>query len=152
PALDPSQICDLLGEVGGVHGVNFHDNDLVPIDASNNDAETIKQDFVKALKRNKLTVAMATTNLFSDPVFKDGAFTSNDAEVRAYAVRKTMRGIDLGAEMGAKLYVFWGGCEGCETDGAKDPVVAEERFRKALNFLCDYVVDKKYDVKFALEA
>ncbi|MGE3109923.1 MAG: xylose isomerase [Phycisphaerales bacterium] len=152
PALDPAQIVDLLGEVGGVHGVNFHDNDLIPIDASDKEADAIKQDFVKALKRNKLQVAMATTNLFTDPVFRDGAFTSNDAEVRAYAVRKTMRAIDLGAEMGAKIYVFWGGREGCESDAAKDPIVAEDRFRKALNFLCDYAVDRKYDMKFALEA
>ncbi len=151
-ALDPVQIVDLLGEVGGVHGVNFHDNDLIPIDASEKEADTIKQDFAKALKRNKLQVSMATTNLFSDAVFRDGAFTANDAEVRAYAVRKTMRAIDLGAELGAKIYVFWGGREGCETDGSKDPLVAEERFRKALNFLCDYCVDRKYDMKFALEA
>lgn len=150
--LDPAQIVDLLGEVGGVHGVNFHDNDLIPIDASNAEADTIKQDFVKALKRSKIAVAMATTNLFSEPVFRDGAFTSNDAEIRAYAVRKTMRGMDLGAEMGAKIYVFWGGREGVETDGSKDPIVAEERFRKAINFLCDYTLDRKYDMKFALEA
>jgi len=152
PALDPVQIVDLLGEVGGVHGVNFHDNDLIPIDASKSEADTIKQDFSKALKRNKLQVCMATTNLFTDAVFRDGAFTSNDAEVRAYAVRKTMRAMDLGAEMGARIYVFWGGREGCETDGSKDPVLAESRFRKAMNFLCDYSIDRKYDFRFALEA
>ncbi|MBC7773765.1 MAG: xylose isomerase [Pyrinomonadaceae bacterium] len=150
--LDPAQIVDLLGEIGGVHGVNFHDNDLIPIDASNAEADAIKQDFVKSLKRSKIAVAMATTNLFTDPVFRDGAFTSNDAEIRAYAIRKTMRGMDLGAEMGAKIYVFWGGREGVETDGSKDPILAEERFRKAINFLCDYAVDRKYDMKFALEA
>jgi len=152
PVLDPVQIVELLGEVGGVHGVNFHDNDLIPIDASNAEAETIKQDFVKALKRCRMQVCMATTNLFTDPVFRDGAFTSNDAEVRAYAVRKTMRAIDLGAEMGAKVYVFWGGREGCETDGSKDPILAEQRFRRAIDFLCDYVIDRKYELKFALEA
>jgi xylose isomerase len=152
PALSPAEIVDLLGEVGGVHGVNFHDNDLVPIDATEAEAAKIKADFAKALKRSRIAVAMATTNLFADPAFKDGAFTSNDAEVRAYAIQKTMRGMDLGAEMGAKVYVFWGGREGVESDAAKDPVLAEERFRRALDFLCDYAIDRKYDYRFALEA
>jgi xylose isomerase len=152
PALSPAETVDLLGEVGGVHGVNFHDNDLVPIDASDEEAAKIKADFAKALKRNKIAVAMATTNLFADPAFKDGAFTSNDAEVRAYALQKTMRAMDLGAEVGAKIYVFWGGREGAETDAAKDPVVAEERFRTALNFLCAYSRDRGYEYRFALEA
>src|SRR5262245_5997176 len=152
PQLSPAEIVDLLGEVGGVHGVNFHDNDLVPIDASAEEAAKIKGDFTKALKRNKIVAAMATTNLFSDPAFKDGAFTSNVAEVRAYAVQKTMRGMDLGAEFGAKIYVFWGGREGAETDGSKDPALAEERFRRALDFLCEYSIDRKYDYRFALEA
>jgi len=95
---------------------------------------------------------MATTNLFADPVFKDGAFTSNDSKVRAYALQKTINAIDLGIELGAKVYVFWGGREGTETDAAKDPLTAIKRSRQAMNFLCDYVLDKKYDLKFALEA
>ncbi|MBX3322954.1 MAG: xylose isomerase [Phycisphaeraceae bacterium] len=152
PALAPAEIVDLLGEVGGVCGVNFHDNDLVPIDAGPDEAATIKADFAAALKRTKLRVCMATTNLFSDPVFKDGAFTSNDAEVRAYALAKTMAAMDLGAEFGAKIYVFWGGREGVETDAAKDPIEAEGRFRSALDFLCAYSIDKGYDYRFALEA
>lgn len=152
PALAPAQIVDLLGEVGGVHGVNFHDNDLVPIDASPAEAEQIKSDFAKALKRTKLKVAMATTNLFSDPAFRDGAFTSNDAEVRAYALQKTMQAMDLGAEFGAQVYVFWGGREGAETDGSKDPVEAERRFRQAIDFLCEYSIDRGYEYRFALEA
>lgn len=152
PTLSPAEIVDLLGEVGGVHGVNFHDNDLVPIDATSAESETIKSDFSKALKRTKIKVAMATTNLFSDPAFKDGAFTSNDAEVRAYALQKTMRAMDLGAEFGAQIYVFWGGREGCETDAAKDPVESELRFRRAIDFLCAYSIDRGYEYKFALEA
>jgi xylose isomerase len=152
PNLDPAQIVDLLADVGGVHGVNFHDNDLIPIDASPAEADRIKADFSKALKRAKLRVAMATTNLFSDPAFRDGAFTSNDPEVRAYALHKTMRAMDLAAEFGAQIYVFWGGREGCESDAAKDPILAEQRFRKALNFLCAYAIDRGYDFKFALEA
>jgi xylose isomerase len=150
--LSPAEIVDLLGEVEGVHGVNFHDNDLVPIDATAEQADQIKSEFAKALKRTKIKVAMATTNLFGDPVFRDGAFTSNDAEVRAYAVQKTMRAMDLGAEFGAQIYVFWGGREGTETDGSKDPIEAEERFRKALDFLCEYSIERGYDYKFALEA
>ncbi|MEM1166847.1 MAG: xylose isomerase [Planctomycetota bacterium] len=150
--LTPAEIVDLLGEVGGVHGVNFHDNDLIPIDATDAEAAAIKKDFSAALKRHKLKVPMATTNLFGDPVFKDGAFTSNDAEIRAYAVHKTMRAMDLGAEFGAKVYVFWGGREGAEVDAAKDPVEADARFRAAINFLCRYSMDKGYDYTFALEA
>jgi xylose isomerase len=95
---------------------------------------------------------MATTNLFSDPVFKDGAFTSNEGEVRAYAIQKTMKAIDLGVELGAQVYVFWGGREGTESDAGKDPVESLKRFREALNFLCDYSLDQGHDLKFALEA
>jgi len=152
PRLSPAEIVDLLGEVGGVHGVNFHDNDLVPIDASEAESGAIKRDFRRALRRNRIKVAMATTNLFSDPAFKDGAFTSNDSEVRAYAIQKTMRGMDLGAEFGAKIYVFWGGREGVETDAAKDPAESGDRFRRALDFLCGYSKSKGYGYRFALEA
>ena len=104
--IDVTQICDMMGDVGA-YGVNFHDNDLIPIDASPSQADQIKKDFRKALKNNGLVVPMATTNLFADPVFKDGAFTSNNARIRAYAIQKTMRAMELGAEFGAKIYVFW---------------------------------------------
>lgn len=152
PALAPAQVVDLLGAVGGVYGVNFHDNDLVPIDAPPREAELIKRDFSKALRRNNIAVAMATTNLFSDPVFRDGAFTSNDGEVRAYALQKTMRAMDLGAEFGARVFVFWGGREGVEAEGTKDPVEAEARYRRAINFLCAYARSRRYRYRFALEA
>ena len=131
---------------------NFHDNDLIPIDATPAEADRIKKDFKKALRDNGLVVPMATTNLFGDPAFKDGAFTSNNAQVRAYAIQKTMRAMDLGAEFGAKIYVFWGGREGVESDATKDPVLAIQRFREAINFLCEYSIDKKYGYKFAFEA
>jgi xylose isomerase len=147
----PAELVYLLGEVGA-YGVNFHDNDLIPIDATPAEAEVIKKAFRKALTETGLKVPMATTNLFFDPVFKDGAFTSNDPKVRAYALQKTMNAIDLGAEFGAKVYVFWGGREGTETDASKNPVVAIQRNREAMNFLCEYVLDKKYDLKLALEA
>jgi len=147
----PAELVHLLAEVGA-YGVNFHDNDLIPIGATPAEAEAIKREFRKALETTGLKVPMATTNLFSDPIFKDGAFTSNDPRVRAYALQKTMRAIDLGVEFGAQVYVFWGGREGTESDATKDPVTAIQRIREALNFLCEYVRDQKYDLKFALEA
>jgi xylose isomerase len=147
----PAELVYLLGEVGA-YGVNFHDNDLIPIDASPAEEAQIKQSFRKALDDTGLVVPMATTNLFYDPIFKDGAFTSNDPKVRAYAVQKTLRAIDLGAEFGAKVYVFWGGREGTETDASKSAVQAIQRNREAMNFFCEYVLDKKYGMKLALEA
>ena len=147
----PAELVYLLGEVGA-YGVNFHDNDLIPIDATPAETEGIKKDFRKALADTGLVVPMATTNLFGDPVFKDGAFTANDPKVRAYALQKTMRAIDLGVEFGAKIYVFWGGREGTETDSSKSAVDSIKRNREAMNFLCEYAIDNQYDLKFALEA
>jgi xylose isomerase len=148
--LSPVELVHLLAEVGA-WGVNFHDNDLVPIDATPAERDQIVRDFKKALDDTGMVVPMATTNLFSDPVFKDGAFTSNDPAVRAYALQKTMNAIDLGAELGAKVYVFWGGREGVETDAAKDSIESIKRYRHALNFLMHYTKDQGYDLKFALE-
>ncbi len=150
-AKTPAEIVYLLGEVGA-YGVNFHDNDLIPIDATPTEAEAIKKDFRKALADTGLVVPMATTNLFGDPIFKDGAFTSNDPKVRAYAIQKTMAAMDLGVEFGAKIYVFWGGREGTESDSCKNPLDAIKRNREAMNFLCEYALDQKYDLRFALEA
>lgn len=150
-ALSPVQLVYLLAEVGA-YGVNFHDNDLVPIDATPAERDRIVQDFKQALKETGLVIPMATTNLFGDPAFKDGAFTANDPKVRAYALQKTMQAIDLGVELGAGIYVFWGGREGTETDASKDPITAIQRNREAMNYLCEYVLDQGYEVKFALEA
>ncbi len=147
----PAELVRLLGEVGA-YGVNFHDNDLIPLDATASVREQILKDFKKALGDTGLVVPMATTNLFGDPAFKDGAFTSNDPKVRSYALQKTMNAIDLGVELGAKIYVFWGGREGTETDASKNPVESIKRSREAMNFLSEYVLDQKYDLKFALEA
>src|SRR5918911_4615371 len=137
PSLPPNDAARMLGELGA-WGVNFHDNDLVPIDATAAERDQIVREFKAALKETGLVVPMATTNLFTDPAFKDGAFTANDPKVRAYAIQKTMRAIDLGVECGAKVYVFWGGREGVETDSAKNPAESTKRFREALNFLCAY--------------
>jgi xylose isomerase len=151
PLLTPIELVHLLAEVGA-YGVNFHDNDLVPIDASPRERDTIVRDFRKALEATGIKVPMATTNLFSDPAFKDGGFTANDPRVRAYALQKTMRAIDLGVELGATVYVFWGGREGVETDASKDPLEALKHYREGMNFLTHYVKDQKYDLVFALEA
>jgi xylose isomerase len=151
PPLDPVDAVHLLAGTGA-YGVNFHDNDLVPIDASPSDRDRIVRDFRRALEATGLQVPMATTNLFFDPVFRDGAFTSNDARVRAYALQKTMRSMDLGKEFGAQIYVFWGGREGTEVDASKSGVDAIKRFRDALNYLCEYSIDQGYGYKFALEA
>jgi len=136
----------------GAYGVNLHDDDLVPFGSSAHDRDRIVREFVAALREHGMVVPMATTNLFTHPVFKDGAFTSNDAKVRAFAVQKTMRAIDLGVELGARVYVMWGGREGVETDASKDPRDALKRYREAVDFLCEYVRDRKYDLRFALEA
>ncbi len=150
-AKSPADLVRLLGEVGA-YGVNFHDNDLIPIDASLAERDYILKDFKKALADTGVVVPMATTNLFSEAIFKDGAFTSNDSKVRAYSLQKTMHAMDLGVELGAKIFVFWGGREGTESDATKDPITAIKRSRDAMNFLCEYALDKKYDLKFALEA
>ena len=153
----PADLVYLLADVGA-YGVNFHDNDLIPIDATRTEREAILTSFRKALDETGLKVPMATTNLFYDPVFKDGAFTANDPQVRAYALQKTMHAIDLGVSFGAEVYVFWGGREGIETDAAKDPLAGIQRFREALNYLTEYVLDQGYatvdgsGLRFALEA
>src|SRR5436190_1618802 len=149
--MSPVQIVHLLADVGAM-GVNFHDNDLVPITATPSERDQIVKDFRKALADTGLAVPMATTNLFTDPAFKDGAFTSNDAKVRAYALQKTMQSMDLGYDLGARIYVMWGGREGVESDATKNPLDAMKRMRDAVNFLCEYARDQKYDYKFALEA
>ena len=147
----PAELVYLLAEVGA-YGVNFHDNDLIPIDATPAEADEIKKSFKKALADTGLVVPMATTNLFYNPVFRDGAFTSNNAAVRKYTLQKVLRAIDLGVEMGAKVFVFWGGREGVEVEASKNPITAIQRNREAMNFICEYVKDQGYDLKFALEA
>jgi xylose isomerase len=151
PWLDPVISVERLSTLGA-YGVNLHDNDLVPIDATPSERDRIVTAFKKALADTGMKVPMATTNLFTDPVFKDGAFTSSDPRVRAYAIQKTMQAMDLGVELGASTYVFWGGREGTEVDASKDAVEAIKWFRYAIDILCDYARDQKYNLKFALEA
>lgn len=150
-SLAPERIVQRLSELGA-WGINLHDNDLVPIDATPQQRDKIVSDFKNALKDYGMVVPMATTNTFSHPVFKDGGFTSNDPKIRAYGLQKIMQAIDLGVELGAKTYVFWGGREGAECNVAKDPINALKRYRDGLNYLCDYVRDQKNDLNFALEA
>jgi xylose isomerase len=151
PVLPPVELAGLLSEVGA-WGVNLHDNDLVPIDATPAERDRIVRDFKRACSAGGLCVPMATVNLFTNPVFRDGAFTSNDPGVRAYAVQKTMRAMDLGAELGAKIFVLWGGREGAETDACRRPEEAVKRLREGINYLCEYSLDQKYGFRFALEA
>src|SRR4051812_3299831 len=148
PTLSPVDAVAMLGDVGA-WGVNLHDNDLVPIDATAAERDRIVAEFRRACSQHGVVVPMATVNLFYDPVFRDGAFTANDARVRAYAVQKTMRAMDLGAELGAKIFVLWGGREGTETDACRRPDEAVKRLRHAINYLCEYSIDKKYGFKFA---
>jgi xylose isomerase len=148
--ISPVDAVHLLAEVGA-YGVNFHDNDLVPFGASTAERDRIVRGFRQALEETGLVVPMATTNLFTHPVFRDGAFTSSDASVRAFALQKTMHAIDLGAEFGAKIYDFWGGREGTETDVYRDPRDAIKYLRDAINFLCEYANDQSYGMRFALE-
>jgi len=149
--MPPVELVSLLGEVGA-WGVNLHDNDLVPIDTKPAERDRIVREFQKACEKNKIVVPMATVNLFYHPVFRDGAFTSNDPEVRAYALQKTLRAMDLGAELGAKIFVLWGGREGVETDACRRAEEAIKRLREAVNYLCDYSIDQGYGYRFALEA
>ncbi|NBO07360.1 MAG: xylose isomerase [Actinobacteria bacterium] len=149
-ALDPIRTVSELAK-RGAYGVTFHDDDLIPFGSSISDRAAHIARFKKALDENGMKVPMATTNLFSHPVFKDGAFTSNNRDIRRYAIRKVMTNIELAVELGAHTYVCWGGREGAETDIGKDPVVALERMREAFNILGQFVIDKGYNIKFALE-
>ncbi len=151
PSISPGEIVAMLRDVGA-WGVNLHDNDLVPIDATPSDRDKIVRDFKRVCEGNSIVVPMATVSLFFHPVFRDGAFTSNDPDVRAYALQKTMRAMDIGAELGAKIFVLWGGREGTETDGCRRADEAVKRLREAVNYLCEYSIDRKYGYKFALEA
>jgi xylose isomerase len=151
PTLRPVDAVKLLAEAGA-WGVNLHDNDLIPIDATAAERDRIVREFREACEANRMTVPMATVNLFYDPVFRDGAFTANDPQVRSYAVQKTMRAMDIGVELGARIFVLWGGREGTETDACRRPDQAIKWLREALNYLCRYSIEQGYDYKFALEA
>lgn len=149
--MEPAYVVQKLAECGA-SGVNLHDNDLVPFGASASERDRIVREFKAALAQSGMVVPMATTNLFSHPVFKDGAFSANDPKVRAFALKKSMDAIDLGVELGAKVYVFWGGREGSEADACRDPRTALARLREALDYLCEYVRAQRYELVFALEA
>ena len=148
--LDPVRSVNELAS-RGAYGVTFHDDDLIPFGSSDTERAAHIAKFKKALDETGMKVPMATTNLFTHPVFKDGAFTSNDRDIRRYAISKVMRNIDLAAELGAHTYVCWGGREGAESDAAKDGYVALERMRDAFNILSQFVIDKGYNIKFAVE-
>ena len=150
PPLDPVETVHRLAELGA-YGVTFHDDDLIPFGSADSAREEHITRFRKALDETGLVVPMVTTNLFTHPVFKDGAFTSNDREIRRYALRKVMRNLDLAASLGARTYVFWGGREGAESDAAKDVRAALDRYREGIDTLASYVVDRGYPIRFAIE-
>jgi xylose isomerase len=150
PLLDPVETVHRLSELGA-YGVSFHDDDLIPFGSDDAARETAVKRFRAALDETGLVVPMVTTNLFTHPVFKDGAFTSNDRSVRRYALRKVMLNLDLAADLGASTYVFWGGREGAEVDSAKDVAAALERYREGIDLLAQYVVDQGYGIRFAIE-
>jgi xylose isomerase len=150
PPLDPVDSVRRLAQLGA-WGVSLHDDDLVPWGTPAAERDRIVARFKAALEDTGMGVGMATTNLFGHPAFKDGAFTSNDRSVRRAAIGKAMLAIDLGAELGAEVYVFWGGREGTESGVAKDPRDALDRYREAIDVLADYVVEQGYALRFALE-
>ncbi|MFJ4439387.1 xylose isomerase [Streptomyces sp. NPDC088923] len=150
PALDPVESVRRLAELGA-WGVTFHDDDLIPFGSTDAERERIVKRFREALDTHGLVVPMATTNLFTHPVFKDGGFTSNDRDVRRYALRKVIRNIDLAAELGAETYVAWGGREGAESGGAKDIRLALDRMKEAFDLLGEYVTEQGYGLRFAIE-
>jgi xylose isomerase len=148
--MDPVYALERLAGLGA-YGVNFHDDDVIPFGSDDATRTQIIDRWKKGLADTGLAVTTATTNLFTHPMFKDGAFTSNDREVRRFAIRKVMRNIDLAAELGAGVYVCWGGREGAESGAAKDVAAALDRYREAFNVLGEFVHDKGYDIKFAIE-
>jgi xylose isomerase len=150
PGFDPPESVRRLADLGA-YGVCLHDNDLIPLGAGEEEARELKDRFRRALDETGMQVTMATSNLFFHPAFKDGAFTANDRQVRRFAMQKTLRAIDLGLELGAPTFVFWGGREGVEADAAKPARDALERYREAVNFLCDYVRDRGQEMRFAIE-
>src|SRR5580698_1820926 len=141
--LDPVESIARLAELGA-YGITFHDDDVMAFAASDEQRETSVKRLRTALDAAGLSVPMVTTNLFTHPVFKEGAFTANDRDIRRYALRKTMRNLDLAASLGAETYVFWGGREGSEVDTAKDVRAAFDRYREALDFLAQYCIDRDY--------
>ncbi|MDF9868917.1 xylose isomerase [Streptomyces pratensis] len=150
PVLDPVESVERLAELGA-HGVTFHDDDLIPFGSDEKERARLVGRFKDALERTGMKVPMATTNLFTHPVFKDGGFTSNDRDARRFALRKVIRNIDLAAELGASTYVAWGGREGAESGGAKDVRLALDRMKEAFDLLGDYVTEQGYDLRFAIE-
>src|SRR3954454_7799603 len=150
PMLDPVESVHRLAELGA-YGLSFHDDDLIPFGSEEAERTRLVRRFREALDETGLVVPMATTNLFTHPMFKEGAFTANDRGVRRFALRKVMRNLDLAAELGARTYVFWGGREGAEVDAAKDVRPALERYREGLDLLAEYAVDNGYDLRFAVE-
>ncbi len=150
PWLDPVESVHKLAELGAAH-VTFHDDDVVPFGSDAAERDRILGNFRQALADTGVTVEMVTTNTFSHPMFKDGAFTSNDRQVRRYALRKILRNVDLAAELDAETFVMWGGREGAEYDSAKDLYAAHARYAEGIDTVAAYIKSKGYGMRIALE-
>lgn len=148
--LDPVEAVHRLAELGA-WGITFHDDDLIPFGSDAKERSRVLSRFQKALDETGLVVPMVTTNLFTHPVFKDGALTANDRDVRRFALRKVLRNVELAAELGARTFVAWGGREGAETDAAKDVRVALDRYKEGIDVVCQFIKDRGYDLRLALE-
>jgi xylose isomerase len=148
--LDPIDSVHHLADIGA-YGVTLHDNDLVPADASASDREVILKKFRTALDATGLKVPMTTVNLFTRPIFKEGALTANDPDVRRFALAKALDAIDLGAELGANIFVLWGGREGTESHAAKPVAEALDRLAEAINTMTSYISERSYNTRIALE-
>ena len=150
PPMDPAEAVHRLADLGA-YGVTFHDNDVFPFGSGPAERERHLKPFRQALDATGLAVPMITTNLFSHPVFRDGGFTNNDRDVRRFAIRKVADNLDLAAELGARTFVCWGGREGAESGAAKDVRAALDRYKEAFDVLGQYVLDRDYPIRFALE-
>ena len=150
PAMDTVYALERLAALGA-YGVNFHDDDVIPFGSDDAARDAIVARFRKGLSDTGLVVTTATTNLFTHPVFKAGGFTNNDRDIRRFSLRKVMRNVDLAAELGAKIYVAWGGREGAEYGASQDTRVALDRMKEAFDLLGEYVTEQGYDLRFAIE-
>jgi xylose isomerase len=150
PPMPAERAVRKLAELGA-YGVNFHDNDVFPFDATDAERDERIGAFRDALAETGVVVTTATTNLFAHPVFKDGAFTANDRDIRRFALAKVMRNLDLAAELGAATYICWGGREGAESGASKDVRTALARYKEAFDVLSGYVLEQGYQIRFAIE-
>ena len=150
PDLDPFDSIRKLSELGA-WGFTFHDNDVIPFNASEDERERLIKKIESTIEETGMTCEMVTTDTFAEPIFKDGAFTSNDRDVRRYALRKVLRNVDLAGRLGAETFVMWGGREGSEYDSSKDLYASLDRYAEGIDTVAGYIKSQGYDMKIGLE-